>query len=181
MKKILLLSLLIAQQSFAEMMCDVSISDYFAIYEIDSYTCDPGQYLPANTLGCVSCTYGHACPGGTYNFNETIDQGINIGSYTCTKDYFLPAGSDTCVSCPNGWTCPGGTFDFNDDIFQGAIKQSGYIKNNLSNLCSTNAPHELSAVMTPNEHKCAPGYYLPVNVDGCRHICIEYPIVHTNI
>ena len=67
------------------MMCDVSISDYFAIYEIDSYTCDPGQYLPANTLGCVSCTYGHACPGGTYNFNETIDQGINIGSYTCTK------------------------------------------------------------------------------------------------
>ena len=172
MKKILLLFLLIINPSFAEMMCDVSISDYFAIYEIDSYTCDPGQYLPANTLGCVSCTYGHACPGGTYNFNETIDQGINTGSYTCTKDYFLPAGSDTCVSCPNGWTCPGGTFDFNDDIFQGAIKQSGYIKNNLSNLCSTNAPHELSAVMTPNEHKCAPGYYLPVNVDGCRQ-CVQ--------
>ena len=73
-----------------------------------------------------------------------------------------------CCACPVGYDCNGGTYDFNDDIFQGAVKQTKYINNNLNNLCSTNFPHELSAVMTPNEHNCAPGYYLPANVDGCR-------------
>ena len=151
------------------MMCDVSISDYFAIYEIDSYTCDPGQYLPANTLGCVSCTYGHACPGGTYNFNETIDQGINIGSYTCTKNYFLPAGSDTCVSCPNGFVCNGGTFYFNPNEYQGL--EIGTISTTpINNICAANFPPDLYSVYEPNEHNCAPGYYLPAGVDSCT-IC----------
>ena len=90
--------------------------------------------------------------------------------YTCPAGEFLPAYTLGCRACPVGYTCSGGTYDFNDDIFQGAIKQSGYINNNLSNLCSTNFPHELSAVMTPNVHNCAPGYYLPANVDSCT-IC----------
>ena len=90
--------------------------------------------------------------------------------YTCPAGEFLPAYTLGCKTCPADYTCNGGTYAFNDDIFQGAIKQSGYINNNLSNLCSTNAPHELFAVMTPNEHNCAPGYYLPSNVDSCT-IC----------
>ena len=54
MKKILLLSLLFIQPSFAEMMCE-DATDYYAIYEPYSYTCNNGEFLPANTLGCVSC------------------------------------------------------------------------------------------------------------------------------
>ena len=95
---------------------------------------------------------------------------FTINQYTCPAGEFLPAYTLGCRTCPIGYTCNGGTYAFNDDIFQGAIKQSGYINNNLNNICSTNFPHELSAVMTPNEHKCAPGYYLPVNVDSCT-IC----------
>ena len=90
--------------------------------------------------------------------------------YTCPAGEFLPAYTLGCKTCPVGYTCNGGTYNFNDDIFQGAIKQSGYINNDLINMCSTNFPHELSAVMTPNEHNCAPGYYLPANVDSCT-IC----------
>ena len=95
---------------------------------------------------------------------------FTINQYTCPAGEFLPAYTLGCRACPVGYTCNGGTYDFNDDIFQGAIKQSGYINNNLNNLCSTNAPHELFAVMTPNEHTCRPGYYLPANVDSCT-IC----------
>ena len=127
MKKLLLLSLLIINPSFAEMMCDVSVSDYFAVYEIDSYTCNPGQYLPANTLGCVSC--------------------------------------------PNGWTCNGGTFDFNTDEYQGL--ELGTISNTpINNICAVNFPPDLYSVYEPNEHNCAPGYYLPANVDACT-ICSQ--------
>ena len=95
---------------------------------------------------------------------------FTINQYTCPAGEFLPAYTLGCRACPVGYVCNGGTYDFNDNISQGAIKQSGYINNNLSNLCSTNAAHELFAVMTPNEHTCSPGYYLPANVDSCT-IC----------
>ncbi len=80
MKKILLLSLLFTQPSFAEMMCDMGVSKYFAVYEINTYTCAPGEYLPANTLGCVSCPTGFSCPGGTYEFNQYEYQGLSFES-----------------------------------------------------------------------------------------------------
>ena len=124
MKKILLLSLLIINPSFAEMMCD-DATDYFAVYEIDSYTCNPGQYLPANTLGCVSCPNGFVCNGGTYNFNPNKYQGLEIGTIST---------------------------------------------NTINNICAVNFPPELYSVYEPNEHNCAPGYYLPAGFDACT-IC----------
>ena len=75
MKKLSLLSLLfITQPSFAEMMCDTGISKYYAVYEPNFYTCTSGQYLPANTLGCVSCPNGFSCNGGTFGFNSDYFQ-----------------------------------------------------------------------------------------------------------
>ncbi len=127
MKKILLLSLLIINPSFAEMMCDVSISDYFAVYEINTYTCSSGQYLPANTLGCVSCPVGFVCNGGTFDFNPNYFQGIDF-------------------DVRNISTTP------------------------INNICAVNFPHELFSIYEPNEHNCAPGYYLPANIDECT-IC----------
>ena len=124
MKKILLLSLLIINPSFAEMMCD-NATDYFAVYEPNSYTCNPGQYLPANTVGCVSC--------------------------------------------PVGWTCPGGTFDFNPNEYQG-LEIGTISTNTINNICAINFPTDLYSVYEVNQHDCAPGYYLPANVDSCT-IC----------
>ena len=149
MKKILLLSLLIINPSFAEMMCDVSISDYFAVYEIDSYTCNPGEYLPANTLGCVSCPVGFVCNGGTFYFNPYYFQGIDFdpsnistntinnicaanfppelfsvyepNEHTCSPGYYLPANVDSCTICPQNNYCLGGTYYFNETNNQGII------------------------------------------------------------
>ena len=43
----------------------------------NSYTCSSGQYLPANAIACVACLAGASCAGGTYTFNESVDQGIS--------------------------------------------------------------------------------------------------------
>ena len=81
MKKILLLSLLLTQPSYAEMMCE-DATDYYAIYEPNTYTCNNGQYLPANTLGCVQCPNGWTCNGGTYDFNPDFYQGAILNTIT---------------------------------------------------------------------------------------------------
>ena len=146
MKKILLLSLLIINPSFAEMMCD-DATDYFAIYEIDSYTCSPGEYLPANTVGCVSCPNGWTCNGGTFDFNTDEYQGLELGTitttpinnicaanfpvdlysvyepnqHTCEPGYYLPANVDSCTICPQNNYCVGGTYYFNKTNNQGII------------------------------------------------------------
>ena len=144
MKKILLLSLLIINPSFAEMMCD-DATDYFAVYEIDSYTCSPGEYLPANILGCVLCPNGWTCNGGTFDFNTDEYQGLELGTitttpinnicaanfptdlfsvyepneHTCEPGYYLPANVDSCTICPQNNYCLGGTYYFNETINQG--------------------------------------------------------------
>lgn len=97
--------------------------------------------------------------------------------YTCSNGEFLPAYSVTCESCPDDYTCAGGTYNFNDDEFQGAEKSSTYITHDMTNMCSTNAYHELVAVFTPNTHNCSAGTYLPANVDECttcppNHYCL---------
>ena len=91
---------------------------------------------------------------------------FNVNEYTCAAGEFLPAHSLGCESCPDDYTCDGGTYSFNDNKYQGAA-QNGYITHDLTNMCATNAPHVLNAVFEPNEHTCAPGYYLPANTDGC--------------
>ena len=131
------------------MMCD-DATDYFAVYEPNSYTCNPGEYLPANTLGCVSCPVGFVCNGGTYNFNPDYFQGIDFNpsnisntqinnicaanfptdlysvyepnEHTCEPGYYLPAGVDACTTCPADNYCVGGTYSFNETSDQG-IKQ----------------------------------------------------------
>lgn len=69
----------------------------FAIWQINSYICAPGYFLPANGIECVKCSSDHTCPGGTYTFNENIPQGIIINLILttdfaggCVTDYLWP-------------------------------------------------------------------------------------------
>lgn len=150
MKKLLLLFLLLCiQSSFAEMMCDDAQNVYFAVYVINTYTCESGYYLPANTNHCSVCKYGHSCSGGTYTFNIYIDQGINITEYICEPGYFLPANTDGCQPCPDGFVCGGGTFEFNSDIYQGA-QLITIPTTTMNNVCADNFPTDIYAVYEPN-------------------------------
>lgn len=49
---------------------------FLPIFQVNTYTCDIGYFLPANALECQPCPNGHTCNGGTFNYNPTISQGI---------------------------------------------------------------------------------------------------------
>ena len=128
-----------------DIVCDSTGINYFAFYETNSYDCPSDYYLPANTLGCKPCPSGFNCPGGTFQFNPDIFQGLyfkeNITTtmnnvcaanfpsniyaiYTpnvheCSRGYYMPANTDGCVACPENNYCPGGTYTFNETITQG--------------------------------------------------------------
>jgi hypothetical protein len=146
MKRLFLLFGFIAQPVFAEMICE-DATLYDAVYEINSYTCQSGEFLPANTLGCRTCPSGATCVGGTFNFNPNIYQGLDFQSisnttlnnvcadnfinelaaiyepnqHTCGAGYYMPANYDGCTLCPADSYCVGGTYTFNENIAQGAV------------------------------------------------------------
>ena len=104
-KKIVILTVLIltANFAFAEIVsqntqngCNfVDTSAHLtAIFEPNSHDCSSGYYLPANIDACSQCPANSYCGGGTYNFNETTDQGIQ----SCNGG-FSPAGSSSINSC----------------------------------------------------------------------------------
>ena len=76
-----LLFVFITHPVIAEFICD-EIGYYFAVYNANTYTCNSGYYLPANTTGSVQCPNGFSCPGGTFAFNPNSFQGINFGTVT---------------------------------------------------------------------------------------------------
>lgn len=66
-----------------------------AIFEPSEYSCDSGYYLPSNGIECVVCPANSYCPGGTYTFNETSDQGIN----QCAPGLYAPTGMWVATQC----------------------------------------------------------------------------------
>ena len=52
-----------------------------AQFNVNSYECPTGYYLPADSLGCVQCLSGYECSGGIYDYNPTENQGIKLKSY----------------------------------------------------------------------------------------------------
>ncbi len=139
---VFLLLIFISQKSFANMTCGVT--RYQAVYDVNTYTCNSGYFLPANTLGCITCPVGATCVGGTFDFNPNNFQGLLVNSitgatsgicanntpetwgavydrntYNCTPGYYVPANNDGCVICPANSYCPGGTYTFNETTPQG--------------------------------------------------------------
>ena len=67
-------------------------SDLYLEYEPNSHTCTAGQYLPAGVDACTQCPANSYCVGGTYSFNENINQGI----LACDNGYHSSAGASSC-------------------------------------------------------------------------------------
>lgn len=82
------------QNSFVDNVCALNFpNNFYAVYEPNEYTCSAGYYLPANETECVQCLANNICSGGTYSFNETVDQGI----VACTAPTpYAPTGSTVC-------------------------------------------------------------------------------------
>lgn len=126
-----------------------NVSYMSAIWHKNSYTCSPGYYLPANGIDCAECPADYTCNGGTYTFNETIDQGIVLNpiishdwpngcinlsdnsnmaaiwqrnTYDCGAGYYLPADGVECVLCPQNNYCPGEKYEYSENITQGAME-----------------------------------------------------------
>ncbi len=120
------------------------IANFVPDFSINQYTCDVGNYLPANSESCAICPDSFTCIGGTFDFDETKSQGIvynsvinqNIANacsenmtvfeaifyptqYTCSAGYYLPANVDECRKCLNDHYCPGGNLTFNETTPQG--------------------------------------------------------------
>ena len=77
----------VCSQNFPKML--------YANFRIAQRNCDPGYYLPANSVNCTICPANNSCPGGTYTFNETTDQGITPCSGTTPH---APSGSAVCYA-----------------------------------------------------------------------------------
>ena len=128
-------------------MCDSASTVYFAVYEINTYDCPSGYYLPANTDGCQPCPSGFTCPGGTFEFDPDEYQGLYLtGAITqtinnvcaanfpsnipaiytpnvheCASGYYMPANTDGCKPCLSDNYCVGGTYTFNETETQGIL------------------------------------------------------------
>ena len=200
MKKLFVLSLLVVNLPAFGMFTDTLVGQcgpagnkMKAVFDINTYNCNAGYYMPANYDGCQPCLNNHTCSGGTFTFNPTESQGIQrneyitqtmnnscenqyhkmvgvfeINQYTCSSGQFLPANTLGCVSCPTGYTCAGGTFTFNPSESQGLVWNNNSRTQSESKTCATNFPRKLNASFTANEHTCSAGYYMPANYDGCQ-------------
>ena len=91
-----------------------------AHWTTNNYTCAEGTYLAKNAVTCSSCKVGSFCPGGSFDFSSTTDQGIT----SCPAGYTSVAGAKTNTNCyidvPDGkyktsatgtatQSCPAGT------------------------------------------------------------------------
>ena len=102
-------------------------SNIFAIFEPHVHTCTPGYYLPANIDECTTCPVNHICSGGTYTFNETIDQGIEqcsddtpyspMGSVDLCYPHVLHIGDEVVYLKSDKLTTPSLNIGMNDGIF----------------------------------------------------------------
>ena len=117
-----------------------------AIFQVNTYECGNGFYLPANAESCEACPNLYTCPGGSFTFNEENSQGLMAdglisndvengcglygtrltarfaaNTYTCSAGYYLPANGIACAKCLNDHYCLGGTYTFNETNNQGLM------------------------------------------------------------
>ena len=91
-----------------------------ATFTPSQYQCNAGYYVPANNDGCVVCPDVYDCNGGTFTFNEDIDQGnkfkvqVTENIRNGCKEDFLRAYNNvsniTATFTPNVHNCSAGYY-----------------------------------------------------------------------
>ena len=79
-------------------LTDTSTSAADCISASGFTVCPAGQYVPANSQTCTTCTAGNWCPGGQLYF-DTTDQGLNSCATAIGANWSSDAGSDEQTDC----------------------------------------------------------------------------------
>ena len=146
----------------------------YAHWSINSYTCAGGKYLAKGAVSCANCTAGNYCTGGTYNYDDTKDQGItacpsgmtsNAGSsaktsckVTCAGGKYLAKSASSCANCTAGNYCTGGTYNYDDTKDQGITACPSGMTSDAG-----------SSAKTSCKVTCAAGTYLAKNTTACAN------------
>ena len=135
---------------------------YTANWKIISVSCNGGQYLAKNSTSCSGCPAGSYCPGGTYSYNTSGDQ----GKIACAIGSYSTANSSTCAACTGKTTTAAGQSSCNANCSNnygiGSWKTASWTANSVSNLCKINT--------------CASGYSLSNNTCTRNNYSISYTL-----
>lgn len=74
---------------------EIENKSYYAKCTANTYTISPGYYLKAGGTGGTSCTAGNYCPGGTFTYNTSSNQGLNA----CPSGYTSAKGATAKSKC----------------------------------------------------------------------------------
>ena len=131
MKNKWLLFLIIPLPAFADQLilsnitngCSSDLNNHtylFATFSPHQYQCNSGYYVPANNDGCVLCPDVYDCDGGTFTFNENIDQGNKFKTQItgniangCSEDFTRAINNSaniTATFTPNVHNCSAGYY-----------------------------------------------------------------------
>ena len=131
MKHKWLLFLIMPVSAFADQLlisnvsngCFNSLNEHtflIATFTRSQYQCNAGYYVPANNDGCVVCPDVYDCNGGSFYFNEDIDQGnkfkiqVTENIRNGCKTDFLKALNNvaniTATFTPNEHNCSAGYY-----------------------------------------------------------------------
>lgn len=64
-------------------------------FELATFVCSPGYYLPKNSETCTLCENDNYCVGGAYTFDTVKDQGES----SCPQQLFSPSGMSSADQC----------------------------------------------------------------------------------
>lgn len=106
-------------------------------WQINTYVCQPGYYLPKDGEDCIKCPADNYCTGGAWTYNPKISQGIT----ECPNNWYSPAGMSELGSCgrilhvgddviylrSEKKTVPSLNVKIGDDIFYGNMTESDII------------------------------------------------------